>query len=550
MLAGDMNSYGSVAVEAEAPARRSVSKSVIALAAVALMVVGVVALSGSTNASLRTTVDSNRNRAMIAKVSPEVREVGLKVLNMTVNQLRWAVIGFNLNQDEIIPLMTGLATNDWEKDFLQFRNALPEDAACVAVYNFEYWLDETETELDPIMITWSPPNMDPAALANAGYFLGAEILALNTDEGRLNTELINTGTSNDAIGKDKGKGYGKAPERTGFSGPYRLASMSETYNQFCEQEMALGPKICSLDKTFHNCPFESEDEAAWTDANPCKQDACAGGAFGNPDAAELDSGRTIPDACCEYITTDFCAPLTADGVAGAGVGQMGCHPATLTALAKLCESSEEPTLTVIKGSYDDLKNCGEQCKSSCKLFNDPNDTFKECDGCAIEGMFDEATGQTSQCYPGAFGYVMDMCCGFSDDCVTFDGAALCGTQEYNQCEWIAQLECQSLKDEQELAGGTKGCCVIANPEDEGFGVDNTYDAERNMLECGGDAKDGSTRYSTLDGQEAVFTAAALDLDAAATCAKLQADAQALKDAADAAAAAAAAVTTAAPERRV
>lgn len=545
-----MSTYGTVVSQEQAPQRRTGSKAVLAVAAVALMVVGVVALSGSSSTSLRSVVDSNRNRQMYAKVSPEVREVGLKVLNMTVNHLRWAIIGFNLNQDTIIPLMTGTATNDWETDFIQFRNALPNDEAVVAVYNFEYWLDETETELDPIMITWAPPNMDPAALANAGYFLGAEILALNTDEGRINTEAINTGTGNDNIGKDKGKGFAKAPERTGFSGPYRLASMSETYGQFCEEEMALGPKICSLDKVFHNCPFESEDEAMWTDANPCKQDACAGGVFGNPDAVELDVGRTIPDACCDYIKDDFCAAAKADGSVGAGVGEMGCHPSTVVALGKLCEAYEAPKLQVIKGSYDDLKNCNEECRSSCMLFTDPNDTFKNCDGCAIDGVFDEATGQTSQCFPGAYGYVMDMCCGFNPECVTFDNAALCGTQEYNQCAWTAQLECQDLKDEQELAAAVAGCCVIKNPEDGGFGLDHEYDVTRNFLECGGAAADGSTRYSTLEGKEAEFFPATIDVDAQATCDGMVAEAQALKDAADAAAAAAAATTTAAPARRV
>lgn len=546
MLASNMQQYGTVMAVEEMPERKSASKAVLALAAVALVVVGVVALSGSTTGSLNSVVDSNRNRMMHAPVDPSVREVGLKVLNMTVNHLRWAIIGFNLNQDKIIPLMTGDATNDWEKDFTMFRNALPEDEAVIAVYNFEYWLDETETELDPIMVTWAPPNMDPAALANAGYFLGAEILALNTDEGRINTENINT-AANDNIGADKGKGFAKAPERTGFSGPYRLASMSESYEQFCEEEMALSAKICSLDKSFHNCPFESDDAEMWTEANPCKQEACAGGAFANPDGEELDTGRSIPDACCTYITDDFCSASKADGTVGPGVGEMGCHPATLVALAKLCESRTEPTLSVIQGSYDDMKKCNEECKSSCALFVDPNDTFKNCDACAIDGVYDPATEQTSQCFPGAYGYVLDMCCGYNTECVGYDSAAMCGTQEYNQCAWTAQLECQELKDDQQLAAAPKGCCVIKNPDDEGFGVQDVKDATRNMLECGGEGDTG--KFDTTDaGAEVTFTPAALDLDAQATCDKLQADAQALADAAAAAAAAAAATTTAAARR--
>ena len=541
--------YGTLMSEEAVVQKTTTSKVVVALAAVALMAVGVVALSSNASTHVNSVADANRNRQILAPVNPEVREIGLKVLNMTVNQMRWAIFGFNQKQNEIIPLMTGAATNDWEKDFIMFRNALPEDEACLGVYNFEYWVADTETELDPIMITWAPADLDPTKLANAGYFLGSEILALNTDEGRLNTESMTT-AGNDEIGKDKGKGYGKAPERTGFSGPYRLESMSETYEQFCLNEMALGATMCSLDKSFHNCPFESnEDGGAWSESNPCKQEVCAGGAFANPDSAEADLGRTIPDACCDYINNDFCAAAKADGTVGEGVGKMGCHPVTLTAVAKLCESAEVPALTVVKGSYDDLKNCEESCRSSCALFDDPNDTYKECDGCAIDGIYDEATGQTSQCFPGAYGFQMDMCCGYNPDCVTFDSATMCGTQEYNQCLWTPQLECQALKDEQQLAAAPKGCCVIENAEDEGFGVSHERDATRNMLECGGEGDTG--KFDTLPkGAVATFMAAGIGQEAQAKCDELQAAAQALADEAAAAAAAAAGATTAAPARRV
>lgn len=101
----------------------------------------------------------------------------------------------------------------------------------LAVYNFQYWVSDDEIASDPIMITWAPATLEPEKLANAGYFLGAEILALSTieDEGRRNTERIIGGhgkhggplqrqNNNDLIGKSKGQGFADPPELTGFSG--------------------------------------------------------------------------------------------------------------------------------------------------------------------------------------------------------------------------------------------------------------------------------------------------------------------------------------------
>merc|ERR1719502_2457393 len=215
--------YGTVSEEAREETRGN-SKLAVVLTAAALLAVGVVAMTmGTRSAMMASSVNTekftsaygNTNKADWAKVSPLVAEVGLKVLNITVYNQRWAIFGFDRAQDEIVPPMTGQATFNWEKDFRLFKNALPEDAAVLAVYNFQYWVSEQEIESDPIMITWCPKALPPEKVATAGYYLGAEILALNAlDEGRINTERIITGKKgavhggplaranmNDAIGK-------------------------------------------------------------------------------------------------------------------------------------------------------------------------------------------------------------------------------------------------------------------------------------------------------------------------------------------------------------
>ena len=124
----------------------------------------------------------------------------------------------------------------------------------VGVYNFEYWVDDESTGVEPIMITWAPVHLTDFEEARAGYYLPGIILALNTDEGRIKTLAM----GEDTIGTQQ-KGHAVAPEHTGFSGPYRLESISDTYEEFCKNEMGMPEKDCALEKGFHNCPFESED---------------------------------------------------------------------------------------------------------------------------------------------------------------------------------------------------------------------------------------------------------------------------------------------------
>merc|ERR1719486_319867 len=258
---------------------------------------------------------ANSGRLEMGQIDPRVRELGMEVLNMTVSGLRWAIFGFNSREDKIIPLTAAPATADWEKDFKMFTNALPEEKAAVGVYNFEYWVDQDTTGVEPIMITWAPHcdtrtdemdldrrwgpciGLDPREEARAGYYLPNIILALNSAEGRINT-LKMKGHENalsDNIGAQK-KGFSPVPDFQMFSGPYRLDSISDSYYNFCTTEMGLPEKDCALEKGFHNCPFESEDEDAWTDANPCKQAVCAGDSFERVEGA---LPGTISQACCD-----------------------------------------------------------------------------------------------------------------------------------------------------------------------------------------------------------------------------------------------------------
>ena len=84
MLSDGKASYGALEA-ATVPQEKTVSqrlgaKYVLGFAALALMTVGVVAMSGGVSSSqVDTVVDANRNRATLAKVDPGVRELGLEV---------------------------------------------------------------------------------------------------------------------------------------------------------------------------------------------------------------------------------------------------------------------------------------------------------------------------------------------------------------------------------------------------------------------------------------------------------------------------------------
>jgi len=555
MLSSSQQQYGTLASAGEQQAQsRSVSKYVVAFAAIALVTVGVVAFSsGSANAHVSSTVNgANSYRKTLAPVDPEVREVALKILNMTVYGLRWAVFGFNLNKDMMVPLTAGPATADWEKDFKMFANALPEADAAVAVYNFEYWVTAEETALEPIMITWAPKGMDPKEYARAGYFLGNMILELNTDEGRISTTFNGKG---DSVGAQK-KGHAVAPDRTGFSGPYRLDGISDTYLEFCMNEMGLSNHDCNLESGFHNCPFESEDPLEWTEANPCRKAECDGAAFTNPEADGVDAGA-IPQACCDYIETEFCQ----DAAHALG---MGCHPVTLTVIDKLCEIPAPAEPVVMFTTVEQSTACEPECVQPCTLFEDINDTWRKCEGCRTDLQPDanaSEEGQVSQCYPGAMHYEMNTCCGIQLDeegnniCQKDEYliAEACNLMEYYNCVWLPNTDCPEEQAKQTRAAAPRGCCVEpADAEFEGtfaaplFGSDSTFLDDIPDVDCGGglyaDEGDNSLFYAPVvdeEGNEEVQTCEIVQANMAAEVAAYEAEL---------AAAAAAVTTTAAPAR--
>jgi len=544
MLSSSQQQYGTLASAGEQQAQsRSVSKYVVAFAAIALVTVGVVAFSsGSANAHVSSTVNgANSYRKTLAPVDPEVREVALKILNMTVYGLRWAVFGFNLNKDMMVPLTAGPATADWEKDFKMFANALPEADAAVAVYNFEYWVTAEETALEPIMITWAPKGMDPKEYARAGYFLGNMILELNTDEGRISTTFNGKG---DSVGAQK-KGHAVAPDRTGFSGPYRLDGISDTYLEFCMNEMGLSNHDCNLESGFHNCPFESEDPLEWTEANPCRKAECDGAAFTNPEADGVDAGA-IPQACCDYIETEFCQ----DAAHALG---MGCHPVTLTVIDKLCEIPAPAEPVVMFTTVEQSTACEPECVQPCTLFEDINDTWRKCEGCNTDLTEDE-NGQVSQCYPGAYKYEMNTCCGIALDAEgqntcgkdEYLFSEMCNLMEYYDCKWIPAIDCPEEQTRQTRESAPKGACStpVSDFEAPLFGTDATCEEDIPQVDCGGGL------YAAED-DISVFAAPVEDEAGdlvVQTCGMVGAAAQALKDAYDAEQAALLAVTTAAPAR--
>lgn len=293
-------------------------------------------------------------------------------------------------------------------------------------------------------------------------------------------------------------------DHQGFSGPFRLDSISDTYHEFCTNEMGMMPHECDLEKSFHNCPFESEDPFDWTDANPCKHEVCAGDSFQNPDTA---IAGTISQACCDYIEKDFCADP-------ANYATMGCHQVTLTAIDKLCEIPMPAEPVIVETTWSEEAVCRPECADSCNTFEDPNDTWRKCEGCRMDLMPDENAdnaGQISQCYPGAIHYEMNTCCGNE---LTADGdffceqaenlsAETCNLLEYYECKWMLQADCPEEKRAQDIADAPTGCCYMPNA-DEGedlFGTtasfnfneeSETWDYESGVLDevipsvlCGG-----------------------------------------------------------------
>jgi len=407
--------YGAVEVaQDEEQQVKSFRKSVMVSFATMFAVVAVVGLSTTQHNSTYAAINANRNKGTLAAV-PGVLEKTHEVLNMTENGLRWAIFSFipccddDCSECKIIPTVQGKASSDWTADWVSFTNALPEHEVAAAVYNFEYFVDESSSESKPVLITWAPPGTNNKDLARAGYYLGSVILA--TD---------------------------------GVHSHYPLQEMSETYQQFCTEVVGIDDKMCSLEGSFHNCPF-IPFSGFGKDGNPCEVDQCEGASFVNPSDPVADDEGVIPADCCTFIH-DWCHTPE-------NVNSAGCHPVTLRSVTKLCDNKpidETPTVVL---PDDEEEICDDKCLEPCVFFSDPNDTWKECSGCPTDGQ--KHKGKVYQCYPGGQGFENFRCCGVHDECKKEESqtAMACDTLESFECGWMEHLKCAHYEQQQIDAGG-------------------------------------------------------------------------------------------------
>ena len=113
-----------------------------------------------------------------------------------------------------LPWLPGKATEDWDADFLAFRNALPPTEVAAAIFNFEWWVDQDAKDKSTVLVSWRPEGLAARQVAQAGYYLGSLIAA--TD-------------------------------------PYverhlSIDSIQETYYEFCVHAMHLGATECNLER--------------------------------------------------------------------------------------------------------------------------------------------------------------------------------------------------------------------------------------------------------------------------------------------------------------
>jgi len=405
--------YGAIQVEDEQKLQ-SFRKTVGVALATAVLLLAVVGLSTVHSNSTYAAINANRNKGSLAAV-PGVLEKTQEVLNITQNGLRWAVFSFipccddDCAECKIVPTVQGKASSDWGRDWSSFTNALPEHEVAAAVYNFEYFTDESTTESKPVLITWAPEGTSTKDLARAGYYLGSVILA--TD---------------------------------GVHAHYPLQEISETYLQFCSDVIGIDRDMCSLEGSFHNCPFVPF-AGNGKEGNPCESDTCDGAAFLNPNDAHAEDEGVIPAECCAFID-EWCHDSDNFGTAG-------CHPVTVRAVTKLCDNEpvdETPELVL---PADENEECVDTCIEPCAFFTDPLDTWQKCSGCPTDNM--PKDGKTYQCYPGAVAFEDYRCCGIAPECKTVEAQSslTCETLEDFECAWIEHYDCpkyeQELKDEEE-----------------------------------------------------------------------------------------------------
>merc|ERR1711998_672242 len=163
----------------------------------------------------------------------------------------------------------------------------------------------------------------------------------------------------------------------------------------------------------------------------------------------------------------------------------GCHQVTLAAIDKLCEVPQPAEPVIVETTWSEEAKCAPACASSCNTFDDPNDTWRLCEGCKTNLMPDpdaDNEGQISQCYPNALGYEMNTRCGnaLNDNGGFFCeekenlSAEMCDMLEYYNCKWMPQTDCPEEKRAQDIADAPTGCCYMAGEGENLFGTDSSF----------------------------------------------------------------------------
>lgn len=456
-----------VAIEqGSAPQASRAKRAFAGFVVVALCVAAVVALSGTSDSHVNSALNSNRYKTRIAP-APGVAEVCMHVSNLTLNGQRWAIFGFpsgaagQIEDDykqSIKPLMEdglGSATQNQEHDWLEFRGAMDAvNDVAMAIYNFEYQVDNDSTDMETILISYKPKmvrgidefgkkteadgttpmkvELDPREVARAGYFLGSVILACD-----------------DYVDRH-----------------VAIESLAETYEDFCIEDMLLTIPQCQAASKFEGCPFKegTEDDFSLEEINPCVVPQCRGAKFAPPDA---EKPGDIPIDCCDYIQEAYCVDYPESH---------GCDGGTSEIIGQLCEIqalTEAPTLLV---TPEETQICDPQfCIQPCETVQYANEkerpdkahTWRLCSGCPTDNGFHDMTDDGIEnklqylCHPLADGFQKERCCGIADVCNEHEAESsemLCAAMEYYDCSFQVHAECPAIKDAQVQKAAPGGCC--------------------------------------------------------------------------------------------
>lgn len=192
-------------------------------------------------------------------------------------------------------------------------------------------------------------------------------------------------------------------------------------------------------------------------SNPCRQDVCDGALFIDASSVEGEEPGAIPEACCSYIETDYCGDAH-------NANAMGCHPVAMERILALCDNAPaDPTPDCLLPEDEcGGAQCLDGCKQPCALFDDTNDTFKECSACATSGLAQD-DGSIYQCHPDALGYQTMRCCGMAPECQAADvqNDEMCNTLESYNCLFVQHDECQDIVYNQKVKASPTGCCENA-----------------------------------------------------------------------------------------